>query len=1142
MNVTELRKVKTATSDNETKYLELFEASRDALFVLEPSSGKFLSANRSACILYGAQAEEDLLSRQPWEYSPERQSDGRLSEDKALEMIGTTLREGSNLFEWTLKRLDGTVFDAEVLLTRFAEGEKTQIFASVRDITERKSAEKKIRLQAGQHATMLATTSDGFWILDSTGQFLDANETFCRMSGYSREELLPLRIHDIEALETQTAANGHMALIRKAGFDRFETRLRRKDNSFFDAEVSTSFWQGNGQFLTFVRDITERKLRESILQESEIRLKTVLNTTVDAIVMVDVESMKFSFANKAFSDLLGYSSDEIAKMGLADIHPPEQMAQIRAAFERNLKGEIGGISDLPINRKNGSLFFADLSGSAMTVGERTYMVGCFHDVTQRKVAADALAYRDRILHAVTIGAAELIAHESIETGMSEALRSVGEALNVDRVLVLENSPDVRDPPLLRYRWQVPGIVLPIDQSALENGNPNDPEAIGAWLAPLSERKPVITQVRTAVAAIRRIMERLGNRSTLQMPVFAGDRFWGVIGIDECKSDREWTSTELDVLATFAEIIGIVISREGTQRLLGESEERFRTVSETALDAIIMMDSEGRVCYWNRAAERTLGYSADEAMGKPIHDWLAPQRFREKAAQGMREFAATGRGPIVGKTQELVAIGKDGHEIPIELAVNMMTVGSEIYALGILRDIGERKRAEEKILNMARRDSLTGLANRNVFAEALEAAILRIERKDLQGFAVLYLDLDRFKDVNDTLGHRVGDLLLVAVSARLKASVRDTDLIARFGGDEFAVLVSGIGDPIEAAGVADKIASAIGEPFVIEGNEIHSSASVGIAVYGIDSPSLQELFSHADIALYRAKSEARGSHRLFTALMEAEVHACVVLNSELHRAIESNQFFLMYQPQIDSDTGFIVGLEALVRWQHPERGALGPGQFIGEAEKSGLIVTLGRWVMREACRQTRQWLDAGLAPPLVGVNMSGVQFRKPLELKDDIAAILAEYSLPPKRLELELTESVLMEVSEENNDVLLGLRKMGLRLAIDDFGSGYSSLDYLRRYPADRIKIAQTFIGDIGMRSENDSIVRAAIGLAHELGMKVVVEGVETEKQLALVRSWGCRIVQGYYFARPLSVPGATAALRAGKITPIHTNEETAVLV
>ena len=477
-------------------------------------------------------------------------------------------------------------------------------------------------------------------------------------------------------------------------------------------------------------------------------------------------------------------------------------------------------------------------------------------------------------------------------------------------------------------------------------------------------------------------------------------------------------------------------------------------------------------------------------------------------------------------------------------------GDETLIYATVRDVTERKRAEELITRMARYDILTGLSNRGFFVDALEQAIARA-RRSAKSFAVLYLDLDHFKDVNDTLGHPVGDLLLRAAAERLRTTVRKVDTVGRFGGDEFAVILTDIADLADAALVSDRILDAIGQPiflhesvaaagvvagkivkavsesFLIQGNEILSGASVGIAVFGPDPPDAETVLSHADVALYRAKSEGRGTYCFFTDAMDTDVRARVSMNAELREAIASDQLFLMYQPQVEIDTGRIVGLEALVRWQHPKRGVVRADQFIPAAERSGLIVALGHWVIREACRQTKQWLDAGIAPPLIAVNLSGVQFKRPLDLENDIAAILEESGLPPKLLELELTESVLKEVSQEHNDVLLRLRKMGLRIAIDDFGSGYSSLNYLRLYPADRIKIAQTFIRDIGREPGNDAIVRAAIGLAHELGMKVVVEGVETAAQVGLLKAWGCRIVQGYYFAKPLGVPEVAALLRAG---------------
>jgi diguanylate cyclase (GGDEF)-like protein len=430
--------------------------------------------------------------------------------------------------------------------------------------------------------------------------------------------------------------------------------------------------------------------------------------------------------------------------------------------------------------------------------------------------------------------------------------------------------------------------------------------------------------------------------------------------------------------------------------------------------------------------------------------------------------------------------------------------------------------------LARHDLLTGLANRGVFVDALEAAIALARRAGTK-FAVLYMDLDHFKDVNDTLGHPVGDLVLQAVAARLRSVARETDTVARFGGDEFALIAMGLNEPADAAVLADKVLAAMSAPFPIQGKELRSGASIGISVHGPDSPDAESLLSHADVALYRAKSEGRGTYRYFTDAMDTEVHQRVALEAELRTAIGAGQLYLMYQPQVDAGSGRIIGVEALVRWRHPARGLVPPGQFIPVAEKSGLIVALGSWVMRAACLQMKDWLAAGIAPPLIAVNLSALQFRRPLELERDFGAILAETGVPAQRVELELTESILMDASREHGDVLLRLRKAGYRIAIDDFGTGYSSLMYLRRYPVDRLKIAQEFIIDLVEGSSNAAIVQAAIALANALRINVIVEGVETAAQLALVRAMGAREVQGYYYAKPLASEDITALLGSGAL-------------
>jgi diguanylate cyclase (GGDEF)-like protein len=499
---------------------------------------------------------------------------------------------------------------------------------------------------------------------------------------------------------------------------------------------------------------------------------------------------------------------------------------------------------------------------------------------------------------------------------------------------------------------------------------------------------------------------------------------------------------------------------------------------------------------------------------------------------------------------------DGSEFPADVLLTRVIQGDETLVYATVRDISERKRASEQISYMARHDGLTGLPNRRVFVEALEQRIARAHRETNASFAVLFIDLDHFKDVNDTLGHPAGDLLLQTVAKRLRASVRKGDTVARFGGDEFAVMLTDIQKPSDAAVVSDRILGVISEltniqmdvagvagdiaakvvrilaePIAIREKQVRSGGTVGIAIYGPDSPDAETMLARADLALYRAKADGRGTYRFFTEVMDTEVRARVRMNTELLEAIALEQLFLVYQPQVDVASSRIVGLEALVRWHHPSRGILGPSEFIPQAEQSGLIVPLGQWVIRAACRQTRHWLDAGIAPPLIAVNLSGVQLKSSLTLANDIAAIIAEFDLPPTMLELELTESVLMEVSQEHNELLLRLRRAGHRIAIDDFGSGYSSLEYLRRYPVDRIKIAQAFIADVGIVSGNDAVVRAALGLARELDIEVVVEGVETKTQLELLKAWGCRIVQGYYYARPILPSEVTGHLLVGKIYP-----------
>jgi diguanylate cyclase (GGDEF)-like protein/PAS domain S-box-containing protein len=518
----------------------------------------------------------------------------------------------------------------------------------------------------------------------------------------------------------------------------------------------------------------------------------------------------------------------------------------------------------------------------------------------------------------------------------------------------------------------------------------------------------------------------------------------------------------------------------------------------------------------------LGFSPDELPTLCLDDILPVEALAE--TQQLFQKCVNGE-PIAGKDVPIKR--RDGSVFFGDITAAIMHLAGKSYFVCNIRDITTRKVAEQKIMQLARTDLLTDLPNRRVFNEALQQTIDRAGR-DRQSFAVLFLDLDNFKDVNDTLGHTVGDELLVMVSKRLRNSVRAGDVVARFGGDEFAVLQTGIRGPSDAAILATKFIEALAHPFLIHENKIQSSTSIGIAVSNPETNDSEMLLSHADLALYEAKSSRRGTYQFFAESMDTAVRERVKLVSELRRAFAEGEMTLHYQPQIDARNGRIIGLEALVRWNHPERGLLLPGNFIGIAETSGMIVPLGKWVQIEACRQMRDWLDAGIAPPVLAINLSAVEF-KTAGIEEQIIGTIEKYGVPPLRIELELTESTVMELSKRSNDVLLRLRQQGIRISIDDFGTGYSSLAYLKRFRPNRIKIAGVFVSDMLEDEANRAVVQSIIGIAQALNIEVIAEGVETAAQAKFLCGLHCCEVQGFAFSRALSAPDITQILRRKKV-------------
>ena len=508
--------------------------------------------------------------------------------------------------------------------------------------------------------------------------------------------------------------------------------------------------------------------------------------------------------------------------------------------------------------------------------------------------------------------------------------------------------------------------------------------------------------------------------------------------------------------------------------------------------------------------------------------LTEHRKIEMVLRGVQEELALG---IQERTIDLVKANEALRLLRVmydelELGVREQTVDLVRANETLQAEIDERKRTEEDLAHLARHDYLTGLANRNHFQDRLTQALARAARSD--GLvAVLFLDLDRFKSISETFGHTVGDLLLKATAKRLEGCMRDTDTIARWGGDEFIFVLEGIVDIQYVTTAAKRIVAAMESPFNLDDREIFVTASIGITVYPDDGEDVETLTKNADTAVFRAKEKGRNIYQFYAPEMNAKALEHLSLENNLRRALERDEFNLYYQPRVSLASGQMVGMEVLLRWMHPELGMVPPVEFIPMAEETGLIATIGEWVLHTSCAQNRAWQQEGLPPLKMSVNLSAQQFRQK-GLRDTIDRVLKDTGLEPQYLEFELTESLLMEDTKVSSTTLSDFKRMGFNISVDDFGTGYSSLGYLKRFPLDTLKIDQSFVRDITIDSDSAAIANSVIALARSLRLRVVAEGVETEEQLSMLRDQECDEIQGYLFSRPLPAQEFKKLLQSGK--------------
>lgn len=984
----------------------------------------------------------------------------------------------------------------------------------------------------GEHA------QDAVIMTDPRGIVTYWNAAAERIFGYASSEMIGRNAQDVLVRERdQAQVRAGYAGFAVAGQGEvgktLELAARRKNGTEFPVEISVSgvHMSDGWNAIAIARDITERKSVEEAIRESEEKYRDLVESTTDYIWQIDATG-HYTYASPAICALTGREPAELVGKTPFEVMPPAEAERAASSFAR-IAAERRSFSQFEetIVTKTGAELVVETSGVPVFDEHGTFSGyrGISRNVTQRVSAIRAMAYQSALLHAVAGSATELLGNSLIDDAVPKALEKVGGAVSAQRVVVLEAqpSPDERPSLALRYNWHSADAPVILDQTPFSqrssSGIASDP-----WFAPLADGRHAMATRSTAAGRIRDLLAGLDIASILVVPLLVDGRYCGVVCFEDCEKEREWTAAEVDILKTFAGLIGTAMTRARYVKDLSDANMivehspsiLYRIRGEPSLPLIYvshnitLLGHDPAEMVRNPQLYKSLIHPEDaDRMRDAMSKVIAPGsnsgviEFRLRRHDGTYRWVHDRYNPIRDATGRLIAIE------------------------GVLTDVTERKEAEDKITRLATTDALTGLANRATFVKRLRQAFAQAKR-GAPGFAVLYLDLDRFKDINDTLGHPVGDRLLTAVAGRLKECVRETDLVARLGGDEFAILQAHLPEVSAAAALAVKVQDSIAAPLRFDGHEVHVTASVGISPYSAETRRPDDMLSQADLALYRAKEEGRDQYRFHSKDLDREVRERTTLADDLRKALARNELELHYQPQVELATGRIVGMEALLRWRHPSRGLLHPAQFIPTAERTGVIVALGNWVLGRACAQMQQWRHEGLAPGTIAVNLSPVQIKSGSELMESVVAALAKWELAPSELELDVTESMLARATLAQNNVLERLQQIGIKIAIDDFGTQYSSLDYLRTYHVNRLKIPRPMVDAAPTHPQDAAMVRAIIGIAQELDIEVIAQGVEGEAQRAFLTSVAAKTkAQGYYYSRPVPAERATDLLRNSVIGP-----------
>jgi diguanylate cyclase (GGDEF)-like protein/PAS domain S-box-containing protein len=886
------------------------------------------------------------------------------------------------------------------------------------------------------------------------------------------------------------------------------------------ASKNTAFEDLQSGYVLHMHDITDRVSTELQLRHTEKLLRNLIDASPDVICFKDGKN-RWLEANTSSLEL--YQLDQQDYQHKTDMELANQAApSFKEAF-RHSKTSDDRAWLLRRSIRNEEIISLPQGGEKVLDvikvplfnddGSRHGLVTLGRDITERKMAESHLRDRSAILDALISCDWLLHSSESWHTVAATVLQQLCLALRFTRATILKNTEINHGDALnvvestnakILYRWSVPGFSN--SDNALEAIDFNDVR-LKRWKDALQHGDPVFGDIRDLPSSERQILEQNDTQSIAIVPLFSDHVWWGNIIIERCHDLIKTTPQELGSLMAIGRSLGVAIQREHTGKRLHQAKIAFDSASE----GILITNEKLRIVAINKGFSEITGYSETEVLGsspKILQSGTHDESFYKKM---WRTLKKEGRwhGEVLNKRKS----GEPYYEWLTITAVKD-NAGKVVNYVGVFADITDVKRSQNRLHELVNHDPLTGLPNRRLLNELLEHSIKRAER-DNHKIALLFIDLDRFKAVNDSLGHQVGDKLLLEASRRISLSMRDSDVVARLGGDEFVVMMDMISNPSDAALVAKKIIHALQIEFDIDGNEIYISASIGISIFPKDCEDVEGLIKAADIAMYQVKNKGKNSHCFYSDELSKNAVERFTLEGQLRHALERKQFEVYYQPQISLLTGEIIGAEALIRWNHPKLGLVSPAKFIPLAEETGLIVQIGEWVLREAAQQAVRWHKEGHAIQWISVNVSGVQIMRS-NFADTVYGILMETDCNPYMLELEITESTVMQNTEYVIDTFNRIKLLGLRLAIDDFGTGYSSLSNLKRLPLDKIKIDQSFVRGLPEDLDDAAIANAIYAMARSLGFSVIAEGVETRAQAAFLSAMGCEEAQGYLYSKPVT--------------------------